>query len=217
MVCSQYCFPFICFTTLFVSQAYSKFSNIRMSRSIDAFMFTLLSELPYDVSLVNDNARGQDKQRSLFVDVPLVFMSSRVCSLSFTKILKKHFRLTAYVIQCSLHFFNLILPPSSLQSTCAEWLLKLFGAAATVAILQSASFKDNWLLEEWSYRPPFPRGICSKLKSCGGSGISPFMMIPPPLVRIAVASRGGKLDEALILNIVILDEINKLLYKQSVS
>jgi predicted neuraminidase len=33
--------------------------------------------------------------------------------------------------------------------------LKLFGAAAEVAILPSASFKDNWLLEEQSYSPPF--------------------------------------------------------------
>ena len=31
-----------------------------MSLSIDAFMFTLLSELPHTVSLVNDNARCQD-------------------------------------------------------------------------------------------------------------------------------------------------------------
>jgi hypothetical protein len=41
-----------------------EFSNIKMSRSIDAFMFTLLSELPSNVSLVNDNARGRDKSEN---------------------------------------------------------------------------------------------------------------------------------------------------------
>jgi hypothetical protein len=35
-----------------------------MSRSIDAFMFTLLSEFPHNVSLVNDNARGRDKSEN---------------------------------------------------------------------------------------------------------------------------------------------------------
>jgi hypothetical protein len=48
----------------FDSQPYNEFSNIIMSRSLDTFMFTLLSALPSNVSLVNDNARGQDKSEN---------------------------------------------------------------------------------------------------------------------------------------------------------
>jgi hypothetical protein len=49
--------------------------------------------------------------------------------------------------------------------------LKLFGAAAEVAILPSASFKDNWLLEEQSYRPPFHqwRLLVATLRSASGN------------------------------------------------
>jgi hypothetical protein len=49
----------------FVSQSYyNGLPNTTMSRSIDAFMYTLLSDLPHNVSLVNDNARGQDKSEN---------------------------------------------------------------------------------------------------------------------------------------------------------
>jgi hypothetical protein len=61
MVDSQYCIAFLSF----VSQSYyNGLAHTTMSRSIDAFMFTLLSVLPHNVSLVNDNARGQDKSEN---------------------------------------------------------------------------------------------------------------------------------------------------------
>lgn len=42
-----------------------------MSSSIDAFKFTLLSELPHSVSLVNDNARGPEESEKKAIDAIL--------------------------------------------------------------------------------------------------------------------------------------------------